>query len=163
MVDPNLDAFLSSGRDSLAYIGFSPFDNKRKIIAFQRTHQFPYMIAVASNVESELAGWYQKRTIYSFGWLLSTIIFFLLTHVLIRLYSAKNSLEEKNRKLQKASEEIKTLEGIVPICSYCKKIRDDKGYWEQVEVYVRRHSHADFSQGICPDCFKKHYSECIDD
>ncbi len=145
VVDPNLDAFLSSGRDSLTYIGFSPFDNKRKIISFQRTHQFPYMVAVASNVESELVGWYQKGIIYSFGWLLSMIILFLLTYILIRLNSAKN------RKLQRALEEIKTLEGILPIWSYCKKIRDDKGYWEQVEVYVSRHSHADFSHSICPD------------
>ncbi len=63
----------------------------------------------------------KKRIIYSFGWLLSTIILFLLTHALIRLYSAKNSLEEKNGELQRALEEIKTLEGIVPICSFCKK------------------------------------------
>ena len=139
VVDPNLDAFLSSGRDSLTYIGITPFDNKRKIIVFQRTHEFPYMVAVASNVESELVGWYQKGIIYSFGWLLSMIILFLLTYILIRLNSAKN------RKLQRALEEIKTLEGIVPICSYCKKIRDDKGYWEQVEVYVSRHSHATYA------------------
>jgi len=68
VVDPNLDAFLSSGRDSLTYIGITPFDNKRKIIVFQRTHEFPYMVAVASNVESELVGWYQKKN-YLLLWL----------------------------------------------------------------------------------------------
>lgn len=51
--------------------------------------------------------------------------------------------------------EIKTLRGILPICSSCKKIRDDKGYWQQVEVYVRDHTHADFSHGYCPECAEK--------
>jgi CHASE1-domain containing sensor protein len=59
--------------------------------------------------------------------------------------------------LQKALEEVKTLRGILPICSYCKKVRDDKGYWEQVDIYIQRHSQADISHSICPDCAKKHY------
>ncbi len=62
-------------------------------------------------------------------------------------------------KLQKALEEIKTLNGLLPICSHCKKIRDDKGYWNQIEVYIRDHSDAEFSHGICPDCVKKLYPE----
>jgi len=62
-------------------------------------------------------------------------------------------------KLQKAFEEIKTLRGIVPICANCKKIRDDKGYWEQVENYVSKHSEAIFSHSICPDCMKSLYPE----
>lgn len=52
---------------------------------------------------------------------------------------------------------IETLSGIVPICSYCKQIRDDKGYWNQVEAYISRHTEAEFSHGICPKCLKKHY------
>lgn len=60
-------------------------------------------------------------------------------------------LEERTLELEKALAEIKTLKGIVPICSSCKKIRDDKGYWEQVEIYVQKHSDARFSHGICPD------------
>jgi len=67
-----------------------------------------------------------------------------------------NLIEEK-RNLEKALKENKTLRGLIPICSNCKKIRDDEGYWHQVEVYVRDHSDADFSHGICPDCFKKLY------
>lgn len=59
--------------------------------------------------------------------------------------------------LQKALQEVQTLRGILPICSYCKKIRDDKGYWEQVDVYIHKHSQADFSHSICPTCVKKHY------
>ena len=52
---------------------------------------------------------------------------------------------------------FETLRGLIPICASCKKIRDDKGYWSQVEVYVRERSEAEFSHGICPDCMKKLY------
>ena len=61
------------------------------------------------------------------------------------------------KKLEKALSEIKTLRGILPICSFCKKIRDDKGYWEQVDVYINKHSEVDFSHSICPECMKEHY------
>ncbi|MDH4321656.1 MAG: HAMP domain-containing protein, partial [Desulfobulbaceae bacterium] len=60
-------------------------------------------------------------------------------------------------KLQKALAEIKTLKGIVPICASCKKIRDDQGYWNQIEAYVREHSEAEFSHGLCPDCARTLY------
>ncbi len=60
--------------------------------------------------------------------------------------------------LQKALNDVKTLRGIVPICANCKKIRDDQGYWNQVEVYVRDHTEAEFSHSICPECMTKLYS-----
>ncbi len=67
---------------------------------------------------------------------------------------------EKNiQELKKAIAEIKTLKGFIPICASCKKIRNDKGYWEQVEAYVTRHTEARFSHGICPECVKKLYSD----
>lgn len=62
-------------------------------------------------------------------------------------------------ELQKALTELKTLHGILPICSVCKKIRDDKGSWEQMEVYIRTHSEAEFSHGYCPECAKKVQTE----
>ncbi len=69
---------------------------------------------------------------------------------------------EAHEILRKAQEyEIKKLKGFLPICSGCKKIRDDEGYWKQVEVYVRDHSDADFTHSICPDCAKKIYGEFI--
>jgi PAS domain S-box-containing protein len=62
-------------------------------------------------------------------------------------------------KLQKALSEIKQLSGLLPICASCKKIRNDEGYWEQIENYIRDHSEAEFSHGICPDCAKRLYPE----
>jgi len=62
-------------------------------------------------------------------------------------------------ELQDALASIKTLRGLLPICAGCKRIRDDKGYWNQIEVYVRDHSDADFSHGFCPECIEKLYPE----
>ena len=59
--------------------------------------------------------------------------------------------------------DIRRLRGILPICSSCKKIRNDSGYWEQVESYIVDHSEAEFSHGLCPDCVKKLYPEYEDE
>lgn len=58
-------------------------------------------------------------------------------------------------RLRKSFSEIKTLRGLIPICAWCKKIRDDKGYWKKVEEYVTERSNASFTHGICPQCLKK--------
>ena len=60
--------------------------------------------------------------------------------------------QEKIYELNRALTEIKTLHGLLPICAWCKKIRDDKGYWQQVEVFVKEHTDAEFTHSICPDC-----------
>lgn len=72
---------------------------------------------------------------------------------------AEKEREKLIRDLQEAMEKIKTLRGLIPICAHCKKIRDDEGYWQQVEVYVRDHTEAQFSHGICPDCMRSLYPE----
>lgn len=73
--------------------------------------------------------------------------------------AAESKLEQTVGKLQTALLNIKTLSGLLPICASCKKIRDDQGYWQQVEKYIVQHSEAQFSHGICPDCMKKLYPE----
>lgn len=67
--------------------------------------------------------------------------------------------EKSIRELQDALSQIKTLKGLLPICAACKKIRDDKGYWNQIEVFIRDHSEAEFSHSICPECMTKLYPE----
>jgi hypothetical protein len=69
------------------------------------------------------------------------------------------NFQRVERDLLAAMDQIKTLKGIIPICSHCKKIRDDKGYWNNVESYVRSHSEAEFSHGFCPECAKLLYPE----
>ena len=68
-------------------------------------------------------------------------------------------LKKREIDLQEALAEIKTLQGIVPICSSCKKIRDDEGYWQQIEVYLKTHSDLDFTHGICLECAEKLYPD----
>lgn len=70
-------------------------------------------------------------------------------------------LYRQRKALERALGEIKTLHGLLPICSFCKKIRDDNGYWSQLEEYFSQHSDLDFSHSICPDCLKKHYKEIV--
>jgi hypothetical protein len=70
-------------------------------------------------------------------------------------------MEEEREKmlseLQESISRIKILSGMLPICASCKKIRDDKGYWNMLEVYIRDHSEAEFSHSLCPDCVRKLY------
>jgi K+-sensing histidine kinase KdpD len=90
---------------------------------------------------------------------------FLLNAIAERLGKvAERKRYEKERErliseLQKAFSEIKQLSGMIPICASCKKIRDDKGYWNQIEAYIRDHSEAEFSHSICPECAKELYPE----
>jgi len=70
--------------------------------------------------------------------------------------------EQLIAELQQALADVKTLSGMLPICANCKKIRDDEGYWNQIETYISKHSHAVFSHGICPECAKKLYPDLVD-
>ena len=72
-----------------------------------------------------------------------------------RILQLNQALREKNAQLEAALAEVKTLTGLLPICCSCKKIRDDQGYWSQVEVYVMKHTDAKFSHGYCPTCLGK--------
>ena len=81
----------------------------------------------------------------------------------VRDISQRKQAEEEREKLiaelQSALAEVKTLTGFIPICAACKKIRDDQGYWNQIEAYVQEHSNAEFSHSICPDCIKELYPD----
>lgn len=80
----------------------------------------------------------------------------------MELTERKRMEEERERliaELQKTLSEVKALSGLLPICASCKKIRDDNGYWQQIESYIKDHSEAKFSHGICPDCVEKLYPE----
>jgi PAS domain S-box-containing protein len=72
---------------------------------------------------------------------------------------AEQEREKLIHELQEALAKVKQLRGLLPICANCKKIRDDKGYWTQIEAYVRDHSEAEFSHGLCPECGKKLYPD----
>ncbi len=74
---------------------------------------------------------------------------------LLRLRRANEALQTRTKELEEALAKIKTLRGLIPICAACKKIRDDTGYWKQLEEYLTEHSAADFTHGLCPECLKQ--------
>lgn len=82
--------------------------------------------------------------------------------IFLSLATAERQQRESVEELQDALSQVKLLSGYLPICASCKKIRDDKGYWNQIESYIHDHSEAEFSHGICPDCAKKLYGEYAD-
>jgi PleD family two-component response regulator len=74
----------------------------------------------------------------------------------LRLRGLQKQLAERVRELEEALSMVKRLEGLLPICSYCKRVRDDQDYWHRVESYIEARSEALFSHGICPDCYEEH-------
>lgn len=73
----------------------------------------------------------------------------------------RQALQQQNEALQKALEKVKLLSGLLPICAWCKKIRDDQGYWNAIEHFISQHSEAEFTHGICPDCRTKYSGEML--
>ena len=101
-------------------------------------------------------------------WVVALSMYYEITRAdteaaLMRDIEERHKKEEElriiNQNLQDALDHIKTLRGLLPICASCKNIRNDKGYWEQIEVYIRDRSEAEFSHSICPECARKLYPE----
>jgi DNA-binding response OmpR family regulator len=76
-------------------------------------------------------------------------------HVASRVIALQERLSDRVLELEEALRNVRQLQGLLPICAYCKRIRDDKNYWSQVETYLADHSDVQFSHGICPSCFER--------
>ena len=121
-----------------------------------------------SDVKKEFEG-----IISNINYIVIAISLLLLSSVIISTAYAYKSLKahrktesEKDKLIEdltKALNEIKRLRGILPLCSFCKKVRNDSGYWEQVDVYIDKNSGADISHSICPECAKKEYPQEFED
>ena len=124
-----------------------------------------YYWKIVSFIPSEVLS--QRTTTLLRHWLpfygIFIIFLGLVSYYLALTASRRRRAEEERerliKKLQETLAEVKTLSGLLPICANCKKIRDDKGYWNQIEAYIGDHSEAEFSHGICPVCAKKLYPE----
>ena len=80
----------------------------------------------------------------------------------VRVLGLEQMLAKKVHQLETALEDVKQLRGLLPICSYCNKIRNDEDYWEQVDSYITRHSAVEFSHSICPSCYEKHVQPMLE-
>ncbi len=95
------------------------------------------------------------------------ITFFLSSILAYNMESLRAQFEDESHNsiasLRTALDGVKTIKGLLPICSNCRKIRDDQGYWNMIEVYIEKHTDADFIHGICPSCIKELYPDMADD
>lgn len=146
----------------------SPIGNVEKIISFQKIQDMPLRVSISIPKDEVLSSWrYRMIIFFSLLSLMSILIilfgFFLYKSWLKIIESEKNAkilnddLQTKNLELEDALSQVKQLSGMLPICASCKKIRNDTGYWEQIEHYIGTHSEAEFSHGLCPDCGKMLY------
>jgi len=87
--------------------------------------------------------------------IIAPVTIYSLLNLMQKLEKNRQRLQQLNQELVKASNKIEQLSGLLPICSICRKVRDDKGYWSQLEAYIIANSKTDFSHGYCPDCLKK--------
>jgi PAS domain S-box-containing protein len=121
------------------------FDNAEQVLLTAKGERIPILKTVVSVT---LAG--RKHLLESF----------------LDITERKRAEEERERlieELQEALAKVKTLSGLLPICASCKRIRDDRGYWQQIEAYIQEHSDAEFSHSVCPECARKLYPEIFQD
>ncbi len=139
--------------------GMDGFEVCRKLKADKKTMNIPIIFISALNeLEDKMKAFSEGGVDYiQKPFQSEEVLARVNTH--ITLHSVQESLKKKNIELQKALDEVKQLRGFLPICASCKNIRDDQGYWEQIEVYISNHTEAIFSHGICPDCAVKLYPE----
>ena len=109
-------------------------------------------------IESNITDYMQASGFYSL-----TVVVFFSGNIFIIIGLIVLNFQRVEFDLRTAMEEVKTLRGIIPICSSCKQIRDDQGIWNQIEAYISVHSEAEFSHSICPECMKKLYPELADE
>ena len=130
----------------------------RKGAYFSISYLIIVMIIFSSGNYFDFIAIYPSGIIIRFISVFIIILIFALIMEITRERVHKTFLTA-NFQLQETLEEVKTLSGLLPICANCKKIRDDDGYWNQIEGYIQKHSGAKFSHGICPQCTEDLYKD----
>lgn len=150
--------------------GIDGFETCRRLKANLNTAQIPVIFMTAlGDIDNKIMGFEVGAVDYiTKPFQIKEVLVRVNTHLTIA--RLQRHLEVKNAQLQKKNDEfeaalgmVKQLSGMLPICANCKKIRDDEGYWKDVAVYVRDHSEAEFTHGICPDCIEVLYPGLYDD
>lgn len=169
----NIDLFkATSGNDALALIlerdfalvlldvqmpGMDGYEVAELMRQFEKSKHIPIIFITAINTgDQQVFKGYESGAV---DYLFKPIV----PEVLRSKVSVFADLHQQKALIKKQVEEIKTLRGILPVCSHCRKIRNDAGGWDHLEVYVREHSEAQFSHGICDLCLEEHYPEVAED
>lgn len=140
-------------------IGFD-YDGNKVLAAYEHVAELNFGIVAKIDI-SEIRAPFVKATLASvfvgiIAVVLGALLFVRITNPMIKEMSATII------NLEDALNKVKLLSGFLPICASCKKIRDDKGYWNQVETYIKNHSEVEFSHSICPECSKKLYPDLVE-
>ncbi len=153
--------------------GMSGFDVCQRLKADERTRDIPILFLTAKSEQDDIVSGLQYGAVDYLTKPINAAELVARVQTQMDLRHAQRSLMEHNAELvekneqlerllktnQKAMAEIKALRGILPICSNCKKIRNDEGYWMAIELYISQHSEAEFSHGVCTDCAKTLYPD----
>jgi hypothetical protein len=147
-------------------VNYNPVEKEERLAGYEPISSYGWGVVVTQ--PTEFAFIEKNKRLHNALITYAIIIFLAGMMALLILYSmvAHRKIESEKEKLiidlQEALYNIKTLKGLLPICASCKKIRNDSGYWEQMEVYIRDHSEAEFSHGICPDCKQELYGDLLE-
>ena len=143
--------------------GIDGFETCQRLQADEQTRKIPVIFMTAlSEVRDKVRGFEAGAVDYVTKPLEHLeVLARIKTHLTIsRLQQA---LQRKNTELELALAKVKVLSGLIPICSNCKKIRDDQGFWHRVETYIKEHSDATFTHGLCPECTRKNRQDAVND
>jgi hypothetical protein len=149
-ISSTLQSLLQEGRTTGVYKAQGGLDGVERTYAFTKIGGHPLYVLVGLASEDYLIRW---RSMARWSWAMAGLFFLLTSGLAWLLHLAWR------REQDRASAEVHELRGLLPICATCKKIRDDAGYWNQLESYVQAHSAATFTHGICPDCAAKWLAE----
>ncbi|BDU70275.1 hypothetical protein GETHOR_23760 [Geothrix oryzae] len=152
VISSEFSAFAQSGRSTGIYRARTPFDHVQRTFAIRRVTGQPFFVLVGLAEQDYLAGWWREAVQELTEVALFTCLTLVASWLMHRAWRRQQVVHENLRNLLT---EVKTLGGMLPICSHCKKIRDDKGYWNQIETYLNEHTDAEFTHGICPECAKE--------
>lgn len=130
---------------------------------------FVFLLAYRYNILEEVVDYTRQHENWQLDELVIVAVYLMIAFAVYsfrrrrEVQVSRDRLALKNKELQAAFTEIKRLRGMIPICSSCKNIRDDSGYWHEVAAYISDHSDAEFTHSICPDCAQKLYPDFIQD
>ncbi|WP_157237772.1 hypothetical protein [Desulfobacter curvatus] len=186
----DLPYFSSFSKTLLSSGGRATYEDGTTIVSTHQLQGFPFHVAVSYSQKNVLKKW-RKEAVRDMATIFFTTLIAAFTLTIahrhrqrrkkaeMKLYAHHERLEktvaertelltetnreliQKNAALKNALAEVKALSGLLPICAHCKKIRDDKGYWNQLEAYLSKHSDITLSHGICPECLKEHYPDYV--
>ena len=165
-VSPAFRALVQAGQSSGTYSAVALVDGVARVYAFIKLTPYGQYIHVGLGQREILEPW-RRELRQTLGFVTLFLLFIAASScgafwVMRRQRQADAERERLILALQKALAEVTTLSGLIPICSTCKKIRDDTGYWSQIETYIASHSAANFTHSICPECAKCYFPELFE-